>query len=134
MGKQTIEKELPSKNYLIYILLQTINWFLMSLAFVLLANSYTSVKLLNDPQIFFILPISWTLGLLAFFAPGGIGVRESVMTYWLADLMPVEYALVLPWMYRIIVTFSEVILTLIFVSAYKKPEGMKDNTEQNRFY
>ncbi|MDD3044786.1 MAG: lysylphosphatidylglycerol synthase domain-containing protein [Candidatus Delongbacteria bacterium] len=131
MGKQTIGKELPAKNYLIYILLQTANWFLMSFAFVLLANSYTSVKLWNDPQILFILPISWTLGLLAFFAPGGIGVRESVMTYWLADIMPVEFALVLPWVYRIIVTFSEVVLTVIFISAYKKPEEIKDNTEQN---
>jgi len=103
----------------------------MSFTFVLLVNSYTNLSVLKNPEVLMILPISWTLGLIAFFAPGGIGVRESAMSFWLSGLIPLQYALVLPWIHRIIVTFAEIILTAIFYLTYRKADHMKDSAEQN---
>ncbi len=134
MKKQKFEQTLTRKNYLIYILLQLINWFVMSFSFLLLINSYTTLSVTKHPEVLFILPISWTLGLIAIFAPGGLGVREGSMSYWLSHFIPIEFALILPWIYRIVITLSEMILTFIFVVSYKKPELLKNlkNNEQTK--
>ncbi len=134
MKKQKFEETLTRKNYLVYILLQLINWLVMSFSFILLINSYTTLSVTKHPEVLFILPISWTLGLIAIFAPGGLGVREGSMSYWLSHFIPIEFALILPWIYRILITLSEIILTFIFVVFYKKPELHKDlkNNEQTK--
>ncbi|MCG2759606.1 MAG: flippase-like domain-containing protein, partial [Candidatus Delongbacteria bacterium] len=111
--KQTIEQSLCRRNYMIYLSLQIINWILMSISFILFVNSYTGLSIKNNPETLFILPLSWTIGLIALFAPGGIGVREGAMSYWLSNFIPIEFALVLPWIYRIMNTIVEIILTLI---------------------
>ncbi len=131
MKKQQIVKGLSNKDYVIFIFLHIINWIIMSTAFLLMAKSYTNISLSENPEVIFILPISWTLGLLAFFAPGGIGVREGSMTYLLSGIIPVQYALILPWLHRVIVTCSEIILTVIFSLYYKKPDGLYKIEEQN---
>jgi len=130
--KQKIEQTLSRQSYLVYLMLQIMNWFLMSFSFVLLVNSYTGLSVSKNPEVLFILPISWTVGLIALFAPGGLGVREGAMTFWLSSFIPVEFALVLPWIYRILITIAELILTLIFAVSYKRPELLKNlkNIEQ----
>lgn len=130
--KQKIEQTLSRQCYLVYLALQIINWFLMSFSFILLVNSYTGLSVSKNPEVLFILPISWTVGLIALFAPGGLGVREGAMTFWLSSFIPVEFALVLPWIYRILITIAELILTLIFAVSYKRPELLKNlkNIEQ----
>lgn len=134
MKKQKFEQTLTRKNYLVYMLLQLINWFVMSFSFILLINSYTTLSVTKHPEVLFILPISWTLGLIAIFAPGGLGVREGSMSYWLSHFIPIEFALIIPWIYRILITLSEIILTFIFVVSYKKPELLKvlKNNEQTK--
>lgn len=125
--KQTIEQSLCRRNYMIYLSLQIINWILMSISFILFVNSYTGLSIKNNPETLFILPLSWTIGLIALFAPGGIGVREGAMSYWLSNFIPIEFALVLPWIYRIMNTIVEIILTLIFAVSYKKPDILRNN-------
>lgn len=124
-NKQTIEQSLSRKHYLIYLLLQIVNWMLMSVSFILLINAYTGLSVTGNPEVLFILPLSWTIGLIALFAPGGLGVREGAMSYWLSNFIPIHYALVLPWIYRIMITLTEIILTLIFTLSYKKPVETK---------
>jgi len=132
--KQKIETTLSRQSYLIYLLLQVINWFIMSFSFIFLIKSYTGLSVSENPQVLFILPISWTLGLIALFAPGGLGVREGAMSFWLSGFIPIEFALVIPWIYRILITCVEMILTFIFAVSYKKPEILKSlkNNEQNK--
>jgi glycosyltransferase 2 family protein len=121
MKKDKLEQTLENKKYMVYLALQIINWMLMSLSFVLLVKSYAPLSVSEHPEVLFILPLSWTVGLLALFAPGGIGVREGTMTFWLKNYIPLEYALVLPWIYRILITVIEIILTIIFAVSYRKP-------------
>jgi len=130
--KEKIESTIAPKNYFIYIILQTANWLIMSLAFVLVIKSYTHLSLSDNPQVLLILPISWTLGLIAVFAPGGIGVREGSMSFWLSSFIPLEFALVLPWIYRILITISEIILTVIFAVSYRKPDRVNFNNSDEK--
>lgn len=136
MNKELIRQSVSQKNYVIYLILQLINWTLMSLAFLFLVSSYTNISVVRDPVLMFILPLSWTIGLLAFFAPGGVGVREGAMSYWLSMFIPVQYALVLPWIYRLLNTIVEVILTVIFATAYKRTveTGIENPVEQKDIY
>ncbi len=131
-NREKIDNSLSKRNYILFILFQTVNWVLMSFTFIILVNSYTSLSIIRNPEVLFILPISWTLGLIAFFAPGGIGVREGAMSFWLSGFIPLEYALVLPWIHRIIISFAEIILTTIFYLTYQKPDYVNDSTEQNK--
>ncbi|MFO7810962.1 MAG: lysylphosphatidylglycerol synthase transmembrane domain-containing protein, partial [Candidatus Delongbacteria bacterium] len=103
--RSLIEEQMGRRDYMVYLVLQIFNWLLMSLGFIFLIKAYTDISVIEDPELLFILPLSWTIGLLALFAPGGIGVREGAMSYWLNNFIPIQYALVLPWIYRIMNTF-----------------------------
>lgn len=76
-----------SLSILVYILLYWTAWII---AFYFLALSFYPETSLN---IGFIFPLSVTLGLLAVIVPGGIGVREGIMTaFMVLSGIPVELA------------------------------------------
>ena len=106
--------EVSYGKFIIYVFLQLINWLIMGVAFVLFINIFTELSIFDNPTALFILPISWTLGLLAIFAPGGIGVREGVMTAYLSMFIGPGLAAVIPWIYRIWLTLFELLLAGIF--------------------
>jgi uncharacterized membrane protein YbhN (UPF0104 family) len=54
------------------------------------------------------LAISSTLGLVALFAPSGLGVREGVLVYLLSAMMPVPVAVILSVLTRLWMTFIEI--------------------------
>jgi glycosyltransferase 2 family protein len=54
------------------------------------------------------LAISSTLGLIALFAPSGLGVREGVLVYFLSILMPGSVAVILSILSRLWMTFIEI--------------------------
>ena len=132
MNKDTIDQSVGRREYMIYLSLQIVNWMFMSISLALLIKSYTDLSIRENMEVLYILPLSWTIGILAVFAPGGIGVREGAMSFWLSRFIPIEFALVLPWIHRILNTLAEVILTVIFTLTYRKPEnGTSDKDEQN---
>lgn len=53
--------------------------------------------------------ISWLLGFIMPGAPGGIGIRETVMTALLGSLLPVESALLAIVLYRVVNTLGDVV-------------------------
>jgi uncharacterized membrane protein YbhN (UPF0104 family) len=54
------------------------------------------------------LAISSTLGLVALFAPSGLGVREGILVYLLSSLMPSPVAVILSVLTRLWMTFIEI--------------------------
>ncbi|MBN2788946.1 MAG: flippase-like domain-containing protein [Candidatus Delongbacteria bacterium] len=106
-------------NFSIYTSMQFMNWLIMGLSFVIFVNIFTELSVIQHPVSLFILPISWTAGLLAIFAPGGIGVREGIMTFYLLMFIDPAYAAVIPWIYRIWLTFFEMLLAGVFYFAEK---------------
>ena len=106
--------EVSYGKFIIYVFMQLVNWIVMGAAFVLFINIFTELSISQHPVALFILPISWTLGLLAIFAPGGIGVREGIMTVYLSMFISPGLAAVIPWIYRIWLTIFELLLAGIF--------------------
>ncbi|MFN0150992.1 MAG: lysylphosphatidylglycerol synthase domain-containing protein [bacterium] len=67
--------------------------FLATLMFVLGANA-----------------LAWTIGFLAFLTPGGLGVREASLAFFLKQLMPAAVATLVALMARVWVTVAEIVI------------------------
>jgi len=70
------------------------------------------------------LAISSTLGLIALFAPSGLGVREGVLVYFLSILMPGSVAVILSILSRLWMTFIEIGLigVVYLISEFRRKE------------
>ena len=64
--------------------------------------------------------LSWVLGYISFFAPGGIGVTEVSLAYLLSTIMPFALASLVAILYRFLLTAAEF---LVFIMVLR----IKDN-------
>lgn len=76
-------------------------WLIYSLAFYALVRSITPLELRNPLKFAAIMPLSWTIGYIALFAPGGFGVREGMLVLLLGEILPPEVALAIAVVQRI---------------------------------
>lgn len=76
-------------------------WLIYSLAFYVLVRSITPLELPNPLKFAAIMPMSWTIGYIALFAPGGFGVREGMLVLLLGEILPPEVALAIAVVQRI---------------------------------
>jgi uncharacterized membrane protein YbhN (UPF0104 family) len=84
------------------------SWVMGGVGFYLFVDSVFPV---SSGHILFLtgaLAISNTLGLLALFAPGGLGVREGVLVFLLSSIMPGSVAVVLSVLTRLWMTLIEI--------------------------
>ena len=113
-NKSEINLNIGIKNNLSLIIQYVLFWLIIGISFILTIKSiYPSLDLNN---IFFftgIFAISWSIGLLSFITPGGIGVREGIMTTLLIPYLPLTIAVAAPLLFRIYSIITEIILSLI---------------------
>ena len=69
-------------------------WVLAGAGFVLLMSAFHPVPVVDWPLLGGIFSLSWAIGFLAVFAPGGIGFREGAMLWMLDTRVPAEVAAV----------------------------------------
>ena len=114
--KENENNLLNRKDIFIFVILQFINWANIGFTFLIFTVAFNGDfnLLFNNPEYIFIFPAAWTLGLLAVFTPGGIGVREGVLILFLTSILGPELALVLPWINRIWVTAIEFLFAIFF--------------------
>ncbi len=107
---------LKRKDIILFVVLQLINWINIGFTFYLFTVAFTGNwnLIIESPEFIFIFPAAWTLGLLAVFTPGGIGVREGILILFLTSILGPELALVLPWINRIWVTGIEFLFAVVF--------------------
>jgi len=84
-------------------------WSSFSLSFYFFVNSIYSIA----PSYFLLLlgmyPAAWTLGVLTFLTPGGIGVTEGILTAFLALYLPLPVAIIISLSSRIWLATAELI-------------------------
>ena len=85
-----------------------LSWAFVGLGFSLFVNSAFSVSLSSILFLTGALAISSTLGLVALFAPSGLGVREGVLVFLLSSIMPSAVAVILSVLTRLWMTFIEI--------------------------
>jgi hypothetical protein len=103
------------------ILILLMDWLIFGVAVYLLVNSFYHIELSQTVILCGIFAISSILGILSFFVPAGLGVREGVQSYLLAMFIPVSAAILISLVMRVWMTLGELVC---FAVAWKikKPE------------
>lgn len=109
LKRDKITLEFSYYKIIIIFLLYTTVWILCSLGFYLLVKSITTVESINIFKFLTIFPFSWVIGYLVLIAPGGLGVREGIITAMLAEFVLPEVALVIALLQRIWFIIVEII-------------------------
>lgn len=84
-----------------------------SAGFTLLAHAMTPLRPTDLALLMAIFPTAWVMGFLMLLAPGGLGVRESILAVALNQILPHNAALVLS-----LVLINRIIVTLVEVGCF----------------
>lgn len=101
------------------------NWILLVLAFYVFIKSLYFVKWGILPVLSVVYPVSWIAGFLSP-TPGGIGVREGFLAYFLGMYLPQKEALAFSLASRIWMILAEVIsypMALVLLKERRKDEN-----------
>ena len=85
-------------------------WFCFGIAFYFLINSVTFITPSKIPIITGSFAVSSTIGVIALFAPAGLGVREGILTLLLSNFFPLSLAILLSFLCRIWVSVGELFM------------------------
>jgi len=85
----------------------TLNWALLGLGFFLFASALHPVQVQYLVYVAGAFALSCTIGILALFAPGGLGVREGILVISLSAIMPQAIAVAIALASRIWMTMGE---------------------------
>ena len=113
LKKDQLSLSIDYSTILGYFVFYLIFWGLYSLSFYLLVQAISPVNIAFPFKFAAILPLAWTIGYLALFIPGGVGVREGVLVALLAGYLNPEIALIVALAQRLISTVAEGINALI---------------------
>lgn len=95
-------------------------FFLQVIVWTFLGLALWSLIPVEDASLLFLIPgafsLSWGVGFLAFFAPGGIGIREAVFAFILASSIDPNLALFFAGVNRVIWIIVELLLGLIAIT------------------
>lgn len=93
-----------------------LNFIINGLALYLIIHSFNISLPLSDVIILSgYYSLSWFLGYISFFAPGGLGVTEVSLAFFLSSLIPTELTFIIAIFYRLLLTLSELLVFLFFL-------------------
>ncbi len=130
--KKKLEIPMKYSQMLKVVLLFIANWLIIGIGFYILAKSiYPALELSRLLFCAGIWGVSAIIGILAIFAPSGLGVREGIIIAGLMLIMPQNEAVVISVVSRLWQTIPELLLVLgAFVySRIRKMSGIKTKTE-----
>jgi uncharacterized membrane protein YbhN (UPF0104 family) len=88
-------------------------WVLVGTSFWLTARAFVSVPTADVPVYFGAFAAAWVVGLVAIYAPGGVGVREAVLVGLLRGKIGSADAIVIAAASRVVLTFVDLIGAVI---------------------
>jgi hypothetical protein len=99
--------DLSYRQVLGYVGLYFINWLLFGVALYVFIRSFYSLELSSILYLSGAFSLSSVIGILALFAPSGLGVREGILAIFLNQVMPTSVALVVSVASRLWITVAE---------------------------
>lgn len=108
-----LQKKFPSIEIVMLIKLifvQTFTWVLLGVSFLLIFPMSTFSFV---PDAVFGFAISWAIGYVAIFAPGGIGIREGALVWIFSQLFQAEDILIYSTVHRFLYVAVEFLLGLV---------------------
>jgi uncharacterized membrane protein YbhN (UPF0104 family) len=103
------------------LLILAADWAIFGIGVYLLVNSFYSINFDQTVILCGVFAISVISGILSFFAPAGLGVREGVQSYLLSLFIPISMAILISLTMRVWMTLGELACFLIALKI-KKPK------------
>jgi len=114
MGRKPLEIGITTSSAVKIIVLYGLSWILFGAAFHVLIVSIAGPGTVDLVFASGVWAAAYTVGFLAFFVPGGLGVREGVIGLFFVHVLPVEVGIVIAGISRLVVTGIE--LGCVFLS------------------
>lgn len=108
--KEQVRIELNFSQICMIMAYYCIIWLCFGIAFYFLINSVTFITPSKIPIITGSFAIASTIGLIALFAPAGLGVREGILSLLLSNFFPLSLAILLSFLCRIWVSVGELLM------------------------
>lgn len=89
------------------VLLFILNWIILGIGFYMLICSIYPIEVSLFLYTSGVFGLSIIIGILAIFAPSGMGIREGILIVGLSVIMPQEYAVIISVVSRLWMTISE---------------------------
>lgn len=107
--REPIKINLSFKDNLVFTFLFMLSWGIYGIAFNIFIISLTpySWNLLLFTASAFI--FSYIIGFLSIFVPGGLGVREGILVFWLSSYFPLPVATLISLLSRLWMTAAEIL-------------------------
>ncbi len=102
-----------------------LSWLMFGAAFWLFVIAVTGDRSLNPLFLAGAYAVAYVLGFLAFFVPGGLGVREGLLSVLLSSAMPMGVALLIAFLLRLLVTLIELVCVSVLFFRKGLPNGKK---------
>src|SRR5713226_251090 len=96
-------------------------WTVFGAGFVFFARSLAPISLSNGLRLVSQYAASWLIGVVTFFAPGGIGVRESILGILLGKMLPLGTALVIAVLSRMWLIALELLWAAVAQVYFRAP-------------
>jgi len=103
------------------ILILMADWVIFAVAVYFLVNSFYHIDLSQTVILCGIFAISVIAGIVSFFVPAGLGVREGVLSYLLSLFIPISAAILISLVMRVWMTLGELLCFFVTLKI-KKPE------------
>jgi len=103
------------------LLILIVDWVIFGTGVYLLVNSFYSINFNQTVILCGIFAISVISGILSFFVPAGLGVREGVQSYLLSLFIPVSMAILISLVMRVWIILGELVCFLVALKI-KKPK------------
>jgi len=88
-------------------------WIAQIIGFYFLINAIYPIAISKIFSLAAVYTLSWMTGFIVIFAPGGLGVREGMMTLLLSPILPTPLAIAISFIARVWITLFEIAIFFV---------------------
>jgi uncharacterized membrane protein YbhN (UPF0104 family) len=109
LKREPVKINLSFRNNLVFTLLFMLSWSVYGIAFNIFIRSLTPYSWNLLPFVSSAFIFSYIIGFLSVFVPGGLGVREGILVFYLSSYFPVPVATLIALLSRLWMTAAEIL-------------------------
>lgn len=118
LKQEPIDFTLSYFQLLLLLVIYSVNWFFQGLCFYFLIKSFYQIPVSMLSVAITSHIISWFVGFISFFSPGGLGIKEGIMSFILKSYLPVSIGITSAILFRIWGLIGMLIFAVIFGRKY----------------
>lgn len=138
-GREPVKIKLSALTTLLYTTVYLFTWLILSMAVWLSCRAVAPIPFSTFPSLGGAYALSFVIGFVTLFAPGGLGVREGTFVFLTATILPSTAAIYASVLIRLLYSLAEILSIAIVWTIMTKnskgkiPLGEKDHVKWGTF-